>query len=222
MDRAIWICGLLGVLASLMVGMGEFLIHFNPEGLELNQPYGYFLGIDPGRLKQGHYIMVPFIPLYIFGYWHLHLAIRPGHPRLATTLLALGVFAFVLGGIWVGSRAYFGHVIQLTQDDSYRQLRVQLIDHYDALLETLVELLRLIVLMISVVFVWAILKGGTLYPHWMAFFNPITLLLIIFGLFFFARPIGQYLAPTAMNVAHFILFSVSLLAVKPLPNIKEK
>lgn len=222
MNKALYTTGFLGLLAALMVGMGEFIIHFNPEGLESNLPYGYFLGIDPKRLNQGHYIMVPFIPLYIFGYWHLYLAIRPGHPRLATALLALGVFAFVLGGIWVGSRAYFGHVIQLTQDDSYRQLRIQLIDHYDALLETLVELLRLIVLMISVVFVWAIVKGGTLYPHWMAFFNPITLLLIIFGLFFFARPIGQYLAPTAMNVAHFILFSASLLSVKPLPNIKKQ
>ena len=213
-SNAIWVCGFLGLLASLMVGMGEFMIHFNPAGLELEVPYGYFIGIDAGRLKQGHYIMVPFIPLYIFGYWHLHLGIRPGHPRLANALFALGVFAFTIGGIWVGTRAYFGHVVQLTAADEYRSLSRELIENYDVMIESLVEVLSLLVFAISIIYTWAILKGGTLYPRWMAAFNPITILLFIFGLFFYARPIGQYLAPTAMNVAHFILFSASLLSLK--------
>jgi len=214
MEKALYTTGVLGVFAALMVGMGEFLIHFNPAGLDLGIPYGYFHGIDPGRLNQGHFIMVPFIPLYVFGYWHLHLAIKPGHPRLAIAIFGLGVFAFVIGGIWVGSRAYFGHVIQLTAADEYGNLREELIANYRNLVETLVEILRVLIILISGIFVFAILKGGTMYPTWMAFFNPFGLLLVIFALFFFARPLGQYLAPTAMNVAHAILFSASLLSLQ--------
>jgi len=213
MEKALFTTGLLGLLASLMVGMGEYMIHFNPEGLELDQAYGYFLGIEPARLRQGHYIMVPFIPLYIFGYWHLYLALKPGSKRLATSVLVLGVFAFVIGGIWVGSRAYFGHVVQALQDAQYKEVRTDLILSYEALIESLVQILRILIFLISILFVWAILKGGTLYPKWVAIFNPITLLIIVFALFFFVRPVGQYLAPTAMNVAHLLLFSASLFAL---------
>ena len=213
MTRLLYITGFLGLLASIGVGIGEFMIHFNPEGLASGKPYGYFLGIADSRLAFGHFIMVPFIPLYIVGYYHLYLALKPGSKKMATALLILGVYAFVIGGIWVGSRAYFGHVIQLTQGDQYVGLHEELINNYELLVESLVQLLRVIVLLISVVFVWTILKGGTLYPKWMVCFAPIFVLLLVFALFFFVRPIGQYLAPTAMNVSHAVLFGSSLFAL---------
>ena len=40
------------------------------------------------------------------------------------------------------------------------------------------------------------------------------ILLIVFALNIFVHPVGQYLAPTAMNVAHFVLFTASLFALE--------
>ena len=70
--------GYLGLLASIMVGAGEFMIHFAPGGFDTGVPYGYFLSIPPERLTLGHWLLVPFLSFYIFGYWHLYLALKPG------------------------------------------------------------------------------------------------------------------------------------------------
>lgn len=81
-------------------------------------------------------------------------------------------------------------------------------------METLVQLLRVIVLAISIIFVTAILKGNTLYPKWMAWFNPVLILATVFLLFFLMPSIGNFIAPTAMNVTHVVVFSASLFALK--------
>lgn len=209
--------GYLGIMAAVMVGIGEFMLHYTAEHSEAD--FGYFLSIPESRLTMGHYILVPFVPFYIFGYWHLYQALTPGSKNLAAAVLTFGIFAFVIGGMWVGSRAHLGVMIQSLQDANVPELQEKLIASYELHMENLVQILRVLVLLISVCFVWTILRGGTLYPKWMAFFNPILLLIIVFALFFFVRPIGQFLAPTAMNVAHFGLFTASIIALRQNQNL---
>jgi hypothetical protein len=212
--RQLRLFGYLGLAASLLVGLGECLVHLNPAAPEGGLPYSYFLGISRDTLTMGNYLIVPFIALYIFGYYHLYLALKPGGRRLAGAVLTLGIFAFVIGGVWVSSRAHFGSSFDLLDEAGNAGLREGIVASYEKHVEVWVQVLRVLVLAISVCFVWAILRGGTLYPKWMAFFNPITLLLLVFFLFFCVPAIGKYLAPTAMNVAHLTLFSASLIALK--------
>ncbi len=204
--------GYLGLIASIMVGIGEFMLHFTPEQTDI--AYGYFLSIPESRLTLGHFIVIFFVPLYIFGYWHLYQALKPGNKKLASAVLTLGIFAFVIGGMWIGSRAHFGVMLHSLHEANNPALLEEMISSYELHMENLVQILRVIILSLSICFVWAILKGGTLYPKWMAFFNPILLLVFVFALFFFVHPIGQYLAPTAMNVAHFGLFTASIIALR--------
>ena len=212
--RQLMLFGYLGLAASLLVGLGECLVHLNLTPPEDGVPYSYFLGISRETLTLGNYLIVPFIGLYIFGYYHLYLALKPGGEKLATAVLTLGIFAFVIGGVWVSSRAHFGTTLQLLEEAGNAGLREGIVASYEKHVEIWVQALRVLVLAISVCFVWAILRGGTHYPKWMALFNPITLLLLVFFLFFCVPAIGKYLAPTAMNAAHLILFSASLIALK--------
>jgi hypothetical protein len=201
-----------------MVGLGECLVHLNLSPPTSDLPYSFFTGIPRETMTLGNYLIVPFIPLYIFGYYHLYLALRKGSEGLAKSVLVLGIFAFIIGGVWVSSRAHFGTTLQILQEAGADDLRAAVVASYDTHVEIWVQALRILVLGISVCFVWAILKGGTLYPKKMAFFNPITLLVLVFFLFFCVPTIGKYLAPTAMNVAHFILFSASLITLRPNQN----
>jgi len=68
-------------------------------------------------------------------------------------------------------------------------------------------------LALSVAFAWAVLKGDTLYPKWMAFFAPILPLSFVFLSYLLIPAVGRFLVPTAMNVAHLALFTASLCAV---------
>lgn len=208
------ITGLVGILASLLVGSGEFLVHYAGEAIHSPVPYEFFLSIPSERLPLGQVLIVAGLPLYVIGYIHLFLALVPGSRRLAAAVFLIGIYAFMIGGIWVGSRAFLGSLVQLFAVHQETALYAEVLRHYRLLLENLVQVLRILVLVNSGVFVFAILRFRTLYPRWMVLFNPTFLLLFVFLLFFKVPAIGNYLAPTAMNVAHLILFSVSLLALR--------
>lgn len=213
-QKIMMLFGYLGLLASIGVGIGEFLVHYSGMGYGSDFEFGYLVNVSENRMVVGHFLMIVFIPLYIFGYMHLYLAFRPSGITLAAALFTLGLFAFVIGGIWVGSRAFLGHMVHAHASGALGLPWEEFSATYILLIENLVNILRFLVLAISVIFVIQILRGNTLYPKWMAFFNPILLLLIVFMLFFFLPAIGNYLIPTAMNIAHFVLFSASLYSLK--------
>lgn len=196
--------GWLGILASLSVGLGEFLIHFSPTGFE-GPSFQWLRNVPDCRISTGHFLVVFGVPFYVFGYWHLYLLLRPGSKRLAEAVLSLGIFAFIIGGMWVSSRAMLAQIVK-TGDAG-------LLAYYDGHYEILVQFLRIIVLALSIAFAWAVWRGGTLYPKWMAFFAPILPLAVVFLSYVFIPALGRFLVPTAMNVAHLALFTASLYAV---------
>lgn len=202
--------GILGLIGAMMVGIGEFLLHYNANGYS-GANYSFFISIDHNRLIIGHFLVVFFVPFYIAGYWQIYLAIKKGSHALALGILILGIFAFVIGGMWISSRGMLGF---MAKSVAAGEATPSLLEKYSLLMETLVQVLRIIVLAISVLFVTAILKGKTLYPRWMAWFSPVLVLAVVFLTFFFLPSVGNFIAPTAMNIAHIVVFTTSLIALK--------
>lgn len=202
--------GFIGLTGAIMVGIGEFLLHYNSNGYG-GQNYAFFTSIAEWRLISGHFVVVFFVPFYIAGYWHFYLAVKNGSNQLAIALLISGVFAFVIGGMWIGSRALLGF---MAKSYAAGETSLAMLDKYRLLMETLVQILRVIVLTISIIFVTAILKRKTMYPVWMAWFNPALMLALVFLLFFLVPAIGNFIAPTAMNITHIVVFAASLIALK--------
>ncbi len=202
--------GILGLIGAVMVGIGEFLLHYNAGGYN-GSNYSFFASIADTRLIIGHFLAVFFVPFYIAGYWHIYLAIKKGSHALALGILILGIFAFAIGGMWISSRGMLGF---MAKSVAAGETSATLLDKYSLLMETLVQVLRIIVLAISVLFVTAILKGKTLYPRWMAWFSPALVLVAVFLTFFILPSIGNYIVPTAMNITHIVVFIASLIALK--------
>lgn len=97
------------------------------------------------------------------------------------------------------------------QDDINSTVYRQILGNYTLLSESLVQILRVIILLLSAFFIIAIYKSPTYYNKWMAITNPIVILILVFAVYFIIPSIGKYIAPPiAMNVTHFILFSLSL------------
>ncbi|MBZ0112060.1 MAG: hypothetical protein K8J08_06345 [Thermoanaerobaculia bacterium] len=206
--------GVIGVLASLVVGAGEFLVHFAGNAIHSPVAYSFFHSVPAARLPMGHFLLVAGLPLYVIGYMHLFLALAPGSRRLASAVFVIGIYSFMIGGIWVGSRAFLGSLIQLLDGQIETTLMQQILASYEQLIESLVQVLRVLVLANSTLIVYTILRTRTLYPRWMAFFNPIFLLVLVFLSYFLLPTIGDFLVPTAMNVAHLVMFSISLVALR--------
>lgn len=201
--------GYLGLLGAILVGIGEFFLHYSPDVLTAKSEFNFFEFVPIENLKIGHFFAIIGIPFYFAGYLHIYRMLRSGNEILARTVMAMGFVAFAVGAVWIGSRGFMGSLVHL-KNEMPAETYSKIILNYNAFLEILVQVLRVVIALLSIAFSWAILKGGTLYQKYMAFFNPIIILvsLVIIGMAF--PQIGKYFLPILMNITHFILFSISL------------
>ena len=212
--------GYLGLVASILVGLGEYFLHYSSDILEHSKDYEFFKFVSLENLTIGHFLAVIGLPFYFAGYIHIYRMLKSGNETLARLVLAIGFIAFAVGGIWIGSRASIGTIVHLkdTMDTSTYQ---HLLAHYTDHMEILVEALRIVIATLSIVFVIAILKGGTYYKKWMAIFSPIVILILLVIMGKLLPSIGKHMLPILMNVTHFILFSLSLTQLNKLTKSQQ-
>ncbi|MDZ4115415.1 MAG: DUF6796 family protein [Xanthomonadaceae bacterium] len=208
--RLLLLTGVLGALGALLVGIGEFMMQFSPAGGYEAADYGYFAQVPAWRLSFGHFLGALAAPLYLAGYVHVYLAMRPAPMWLRNTVLLLGIYGFVIGDVWLGSRVYLGLIVQAQAGGlDATALLAQAAAHN----EPLIQVVRVVIGLASLLFVGAVLSRRTLYPRWMAAFSPIALLAAVFVSYATIPAIGVYLLPTAMNIAHFTFFMLSMLVL---------
>ena len=196
----------LGIIGSFMVGVGEYLLHFLPDG-----PPGEVKMLEEvpiARASKGHFWSIIGLPFYFAGYYGLkELFKKVSSTGLANFLYVLGNLAFIVGGIWISSRYFGAEVLQRSQGTPDYAFYLQ---SYEEHYQILVWALRVIVATLSIVFVVLILKNHVGLPKWVALFNPIFLLILVISSLFWFKPLGVHIAPIAMNVTHFIFFGVML------------
>ena len=203
------ILGFLGLLASILVGTGEYFLHYSTHILESSEHYEFFKYVPLNNLTTGHFLSVIGLPFYFAGYIHIYRMLKPGNEILAQIVLGLGFVAFAVGGIWIGSRSTIGNIVHLKDSMSASNYQ-NLLDDYTNHLEILVKILRVVIASLSIVIAIAILKGSTYYKKWMAICNPIVILLLLVLIGRLMPSIGKHMLPILMNVTHFILFTLSL------------
>lgn len=200
-----WITGILGLIAAIVTGAGEFLLHFDPQA-RFTDGLAFFEGISESRSNWGHFLGVAGPPLYAVGAFHIYLMLRSANARWAFILFAIMAYGCALGGVWMGSRASISAIVNAPQ---YAQLE-NLVALYDLRYETLLNVTRVAILLISIIYVWLTASGRSAYPRWMAFFNPIVLLLGSFVVWLLVPAVGKYMMPIALNIAFLIFFLLSL------------
>jgi len=196
---------IIGIIASIVVGIGEYLLHYLPSG-----PGGeisMLQDVPLGRASIGHFFVVFGAPLYFAGYYGLKNIFKTTSPLLARLLFISGVLSFSIGGVWVSSRYFAAEVLQRSVGTSDHAFYLQSYeDHY----QVLVWALRFLVAMVSILYITLIIKNKVGFPKWMAIFNPIILLAVVISSLLWFKPLGNHIAPIAMNVTHFIFFGIVL------------
>lgn len=195
-----------GLLASVIVGLGEYLLHFLPGGPGGEVSMLEHVPLD--RASKGHFLAVFGAPLYFAGYYGLKLFFTRTSPTLANAIFILGVLAFSIGGVWISSRYFGAEVLQRSAGTADFAFYLQ---SYEEHYQVLVWALRIIIAALSVTYVMLVLKNKEGLPKWLAVFNPIILLLLILSSLIWFKPLGVHIAPIAMNVTHFIFFGVILI-----------
>jgi len=194
-----------GLLAAFLVGTGEFLLHFDPQGRFTG--YDFMKDISNARLTTGHFVAMAGLPFYFVGLWYVYLQLRPGNQKLAFITFLIASVGFLMGGVWMGSRATIASIVHHTELVE----NTNLVELYELRYESLLQVIRATTLIFSILFVIIVLKGRTHYRKWMIWLNPFLLILGNFAIYALAPQIGKFTMPIALNLAFFIFFGVSLL-----------
>jgi len=204
-NKAAVVCaGFIGLLAATLVGIGEFLLHFD-ELARYGEGFEFFKGVSTEQATTGHFFGVLGAPLYVVGCWHLYHMLLPGNRTAALLAFWVMSYGFIIGVVWIGSRATASLIVNtIGADTAGTELAL-----YDLRYETLLTVIRVTALVFSIIFIWLTLTGRTRYPKWVAVLNPIVLILLSFLVYVIAPGIGKYMMPIALNIAFFIIFLFS-------------
>lgn len=206
------LAGVAATLGVVAVGVGEFSMHYSASGYAGAAEYRYLVHVPAWRLSFGHFLGVLCAPAYLLGYWHVFMALRPAPRWARLAVLAAAFYTFGIANVWLGSRAGLALLVQAQAEGAAPEQFARLVAAYTAHSESLIQVVRVGVLLVSALLVGLVLRGRTSYPRWIAAANPILLLALVFASYFAAPAIGGYLVPTAMNVAHVCFFGLSSLA----------
>ena len=205
--------GVLATIGAIVVGIGEFMFQYSPRGGYEGHDYLYFLDVSRWRLTVGHFLGVLVAPVYLVGYWHVAQMLRPAGKMFAGGVFAMGVYAFAIGNVWLGGRVNLALTVQARDmaPEAMKQQLSELLLDISAHNEPLINVVRVLVLLVSLLMAWAILTGRSNYPRWVVAVLPILLLVLIFASYVVIPALGGLLLPAAMNIAHAIFFAVSTL-----------
>lgn len=200
--RLILVTGQIGLLAAVLVGIGEFLLHYDTLA-RYTDTFAFFNGVTRERATIGHFFGVLGAPLYVVGAYHIYLMLRPANETAARIAGFVMAYGCIVGAVWIGSRASAVELVAAGGIEEQLAL-------YELRYESLLQIVRAAVLVLSIIFIWLCVTGRSHYPRKMAVLNPIFLIIVSFIIFFTIPAVGKYMMPIALNVAYFVMFSVSL------------
>ncbi|MEP3784586.1 DUF6796 family protein [Ascidiaceihabitans sp.] len=206
--QRIMITGQIGLLAAVLVGVGEFLLHYDTLA-RYTDTFAFFNGVTRERATIGHFFGVLGAPLYVVGAVHIYLMLRPANETAARIAGLVMAYGCIVGAVWIGSRASAVELVAAGGIEEQLAL-------YELRYESLLQVVRGAVLALSVIFIWLCVTGNSHYPRKMAVLNPIFLIIVSFIIFFTVPAVGNFMMPIALNVAYFVMFSVSLIVASNL------
>ena len=203
--------GIVGMIAAILVGTGEFLLHFDPLARYSEDSYTFMLAASAERQTAGHFFGVLGAPLYVVGCWHIYLMLKPANQKLAFVGFLISAYGFMIGADWISSRASIGAIVHFQESGESVSRLVQL---YQLRYESLLSVVRVTTIAISLIFIYLTLTGRSHYQKWQAIFSPIVLLLMNFVIYAINSDVGKYLMPIALNVGFGLFFLMSVVQAK--------
>jgi hypothetical protein len=207
--------GMIGLIAAILVGIGEFLLHFDSLARFSADGYAFMLAASDERQTAGHFFGVLGAPLYVVGCWHIYLMLKPANQTLAFIGFLISAYGFMIGADWISSRASIGALVHFQESGGSIDDLVRL---YELRYESLLSVIRITTVVLSLIFIYLVLTGRSHYQKWQALFNPIVLLVMNFVIYAISPAIGKYLMPIALNIAFGIFFTMSVIQARKLHN----
>ncbi|GMR22003.1 MAG: hypothetical protein BMS9Abin37_0326 [Acidobacteriota bacterium] len=207
------IAGSIGAVSALLASVADLFSGYAiPPRNQMSTAYSVTLeSVTPllllkqhGHLVAGHYLAILFIPVGIFGIWHVYLALRPAGEKKALAFLVGGTLSYAMGAAFHSTFGFVASILQSGDDI----LIAKTADFFEPL--GLLLLISMVLLLLWLTLL--ILSGKTLYPRWAALFTPLVFQLLFSSLgYLLPIKIGVAFLVMGLNLALSCFFTVSLL-----------
>jgi hypothetical protein len=208
--RALRLAGIIGIAASILVGIADVVLLYNPEGGYDSSTFNYLAPIPPHRLWLGHFLGVLVIPFEMVGFWQVSRAIAIGARRAGLAFFFISAYSVILGTVFHAAIAPIGLLVQAINSEPQVPVAfTSLLNGISSSARVLTVLLNVGVVLSSLLFALAVGFRPTLYPRWFAFLNPFVIFLLVLALASILPLVGNVIYPAAFSVAIFIFFTLS-------------
>jgi hypothetical protein len=178
------------------------------------------LVVLPGwRLIWGGLVSVLVTPFYVAGLWHVAYGLLPADGWLVWPTIGLFAIGFVIAPFVHGLFVFWGEYVQALNkvDQASQHVIVAMLQRHRILLLISYGVVMVVIVLASFWFSAAVAFGETRFSSWMAFFNPVTILLLWLALRFVIGKIIPWLIDwldgAGFNLAFLAFFALTTIAV---------
>lgn len=190
------ITALVGIIASALSVTSDLLLMYNPDGNFFDPTYSYLKDIPAERMMIGHFMGIFFIPLELIGLLIVYAGLKPAGKKVATSMLVIGAYLGFPGVAYHGTVSFIAYILRNPMADQEAAFQ-----WFKMLSDPLAGVFVTGFFVVSLIFAIPTLKGKTLFPKWVAIFNPLMIYLVLVILYFVFPALGNFLIPTGFNLA---------------------
>jgi hypothetical protein len=211
--KLVLVLSLLGIASVFITIISDFILIGKP-----NSAYDFLMlgtksmwDISALRLTIGAFVGVVILPFQLLGLVPVYYALEPAGKILPIMTIIVNAHTLLMGVAFHISYAFIGSGWTHYYQENANLNTSLLVNQFDLYWMILAVIMFVELLFCSIVYVIVVVKGKTLFPKWMAIFNPMGIIIMTFPLIFaIPYPVGGYVGPAYLNISTMIFFIITL------------
>ncbi len=202
MKRKTVLTGILGLIGAVLMYTGDMLLYFTTKPIASfeEEIVQIMAQVSQERLMAGGLLGPISAFLYMIGFYHIYLRIKPGN-KIARVFIGLLCFGIVYGGAFHSHFTFIGLASSFNQEEM-----LHLFEKYSVLNFNLMFLPSLLAYCFLA---YLILAKKTFYPRWVVLCSPIVLFWFSGVLKYLPQPLMVLTAGGWSNMIFVVFFSIS-------------
>lgn len=209
MNKKVILTGIIGFIGACFMYTGDMFLYFTNEPI-LNfeeEIVGVMGDVSQNRLIVGGLLAPVSTLLYMIGFYHIYLLIKPANGRTAAVIFILLCFGILYGGAFHSHFTFLGFISSFENAEL-----LQMAENYSILNFNFMFIPSLIA---YICFAYLVITKKTFHPRWMIVFTPIVLFWFAGAMRLLPQPFMMLIAGGWYNIVFVIFFSIStILAAK--------
>jgi hypothetical protein len=224
--RTVLILSMIGIFSAILTALSDLVLLGRPaSGFSfLRLGTESMAGLAQWRITAGTFVGVFLLPFQIAGLISLYYGLRPAGKLLPAAVLLIDAHALTMGVAFHTSYAYIGSAwTQFHDNGSDSGPLSEILQRFGNYWRILLFIMLAELIIGSAAYILLVLSGKTLYPKWMALFNPLFLFFVLLlAILPIPEPVGGFVGPAVLNLSTLAFFILSAAIIyKKLKRRKE-